>query len=56
MSSISNEASLNQLVVDGVLLDRVTVGLCPTRGESFPTPAVMNWSCLKIISIVDLAF
>ena len=38
MSPISNEAALNQLVVDGVLLDRVTVGLRPTRGESFATP------------------
>ena len=38
MSSVSNEAALNQLVVDGVLPDRVTVGWGPARGESFPTP------------------
>ena len=38
MSSISNGVALNQLVVDGVLSDRVTVGWCPARGESFPTP------------------
>ena len=57
VSSVSNEATLNQLVGDGVLPDRVMAGWRPARGESFPTPpAVMNWSCLKIISIVDLAF
>ena len=56
MSSINNEVALNQLVVDDVLPDRVMTGWCPARGESFPTPTVMNWSCLKIISIVDLAF
>ena len=38
VSSISNEAALNQLVVDGVLPDRVTTGWRPARGESFPTP------------------
>ena len=38
MSSISNEATLNQLVVDGVLPDMVMVGWRPARGESFPTP------------------
>ena len=38
VSSISNEAVLNQLVVDGVLPDRVMVGWRPARGESFPTP------------------
>jgi len=38
VSSISNEAALNQLVMDGVLPDRVTVGWHPARGESFPTP------------------
>ena len=38
MESISNEAALNQLVVDGVLPDRVTVGWCLAPGESFPTP------------------
>ena len=54
--SVSNEAVLNRLVVDDVLPDRVTAGWRPARGESFPTPMVMNWSCLKIISITDLAF
>ena len=38
VSSINNEAVLNQLVVDGVLPDRVMVGWCPAHGESFPTP------------------
>ena len=38
MSSVSNEAALNQLVVDGVLPDRVTAGWHPAHGESFPTP------------------
>ena len=38
VSSISNEAALNQLVVDGVLPDRVTTGWRPARGESFPIP------------------
>ena len=32
------QAALNQLVVDGVLPDRVTAGWCPACGESFPTP------------------
>ena len=35
--SVSNEAALNQLVVDGVLPDRATMGWRPTAGESFPT-------------------
>ena len=56
VSSISNEAALNQLVVAGVLPDTVMAGWRPTHGESFHTPVVMNWSCLKIISIMDLAF
>ena len=38
VSSVSNEAALKQLVVDGVLPDRVTVRWCPACGESFPTP------------------
>ena len=38
MESVSNEAALNRLVVDGVLPDRVTGGWRPARGESFPTP------------------
>ena len=38
MKSVSNEAALNRLVVDGVLLDMVMVGWRPARGESFPTP------------------
>ena len=38
MSSISNEATLNHLVVDGVLSDRVVVGWRPARSESFETP------------------
>ena len=38
MSSVSNEAALNQLVVDDVLPDRVIAGWCSARGESFPTP------------------
>ena len=37
VSPISNEVALNQLVVDGVLPDRVTVEWRPARGESFPT-------------------
>ena len=37
VSSISNEAALNQLVVDGVLPDRVLAGWRPAHGESFPT-------------------
>ena len=36
--SVSNEAALNQLVVDDVQPDRVIVGWHPARGESFPTP------------------
>ena len=35
---VSNEAALNQLVVDDVLPDRATVGWCSAAGESFPTP------------------
>ena len=38
VSSMSNEAALNQLVVDGVLPDRVMAGWHPAHGESFPTP------------------
>ena len=38
MSSVSNEAALNQLVVDDVLPDRVMAGWRHARGESFPTP------------------
>ena len=38
MSSVSNEVALNQLVVDGVLLDRVTTGWRPAHVESFSTP------------------
>ena len=38
MESVSNEAALNQLVVHGVLPDRVMGGWRPARGESFPTP------------------
>ena len=38
VSSKSNEEALNQLVVDGVLPDGVTVGWRQARGESFPTP------------------
>ena len=56
LSSISNEVALNQLVVAGVLPDTVMAGWRPTHGESFHTPVVMNWSCLKSISIADLAF
>ena len=56
VSSVSNEAALNQLVVDGMLPDRVMTGWHAASGESFPTPTAMNWSCLNIISITDLAF
>ena len=38
MKSVSNEAVLNRLVVDGVLPDRVTGRWCLVHGESFPTP------------------
>jgi hypothetical protein len=38
VESISNEAALNQLVMDNVLPDRVTAGWRLARGESFPTP------------------
>ena len=38
VGSISNEATLNQLVEDGVLPDRVMVGWRSARGESFLTP------------------
>ena len=38
VSSVSNEATLNQLVVDGVLPNRVTAGWHPAHGESLPTP------------------
>ena len=38
MSSVSNKAVLNQLVVDGVLPDMVMMGWRPTHGESFPIP------------------
>ena len=37
VESVSNEAALNQLVVDGVLPDRATMGWRPAAGESFPT-------------------
>ena len=37
MSSMSNEVALNQLVVDGVVADRVTAGWHSVHGESFPT-------------------
>ena len=42
MSSVSNEVALNQLVVDGMLPDRVMTGWHAASGESFPTPAMMN--------------
>ena len=42
VSSMSNEAALNQLVVDGMLPDRVMTGWHAASGESFPTPAMMN--------------
>ena len=38
MESISNKAAPNQLVVHGVLPDRVMAGWRLARGESFPTP------------------
>jgi len=38
VSSISNEVVLSQLVVDGVLPNRVMTGWHPASGESFPTP------------------
>ena len=38
MSSISNEATLNRLVEDDVLPDRVMAGSRPAHGESFLTP------------------
>ena len=38
MESVNNEAALNQLVVHGVLPDRVMGGWHPARVESFPTP------------------
>ena len=38
MESVSNKAALNQLVVHGVLPDRVRAGWHPDRCESFPTP------------------
>ena len=38
VGSISNEAALNRLVEDDVLLDRVMVGWHPAHGESFLTP------------------
>ena len=38
VESISNEVALNQLVVLGVLPDRVTAGWHLAHGESFPTP------------------
>ena len=37
--SVSDEAALNALVVDGVLPDRVTTGCRPLFGEEFPTPS-----------------
>ena len=37
VESVSNEAMLNQLVVHGVLPDRVTAGWCPAHDERFPT-------------------
>ena len=36
--SISNEAALNQLVVQSMLFDRVMMGWHPAHSESFPTP------------------
>ena len=38
VESVSNEAALNQLVVHGVLPDRVRAGWHSDRCESFPTP------------------
>ena len=38
VESISNKAAPNQLVVHGVLPDRVMAGWRLARGESFPTP------------------
>jgi hypothetical protein len=35
---VSNEVTLNQLVVDSMLCNRVMVGWRLARGESFPTP------------------
>ena len=52
---MSNEAALNQLVVDGVLPDRVMAGWCLAHGESFPTPRGNELVVLKITFIVDLA-
>ena len=37
MESVSNKAALNQLVVHGVLPDRVRGGWHPAHVESFPT-------------------
>ena len=36
--SVSNETTLNALVVDDMLPDRVKVGWHPVFGEEFPTP------------------
>jgi hypothetical protein len=39
MESISTEAALNRLVVDGMLPDREIVGWHPAIGEGFLTPS-----------------
>jgi hypothetical protein len=38
VESMSTEVALNRLVVDGVLLDRETMGWHPAAGVGFPTP------------------
>ena len=38
MQSVSDERALNNLVVLGILLDRVTAGWRPAVGENFPMP------------------
>ena len=42
MWSISDETTLNALVVDGMLPDRVTIAWRPTFGEEFPTPRTVE--------------
>jgi hypothetical protein len=54
MESVSTEAALNRLVVNGVLPDREIAGWCPTAGEGFSTLVVMNLLCSWGISIMDL--
>jgi hypothetical protein len=38
LASVCDKASINELVFDGMVLDREVAGWRPARGEAFPTP------------------